>query len=64
MWDERSQDWFVAMNPKASVPVAKFGSVVLNESNTITAYIADKYGRNTGFYPATAEGVALVLLKC
>jgi glutathione S-transferase len=43
------------------LPLAKRSSApqVLNESNSILSYIADKWGRSKGLYPETAEQLAL-----
>mmetsp|Transcript_26838 Transcript_26838/g.72391 ORF Transcript_26838/g.72391 Transcript_26838/m.72391 type:complete len:112 (+) Transcript_26838:73-408(+) len=58
---------YMAMNPKGTVPTAVFhwpesegGTLVLNESNTITSYIAHRFDeRKRGLYPSSPEGLAL-----
>jgi glutathione S-transferase len=42
---------YLAMNPNGLVPTIVEDEFVLWESNTITRYLAAKYGKGTGFYP-------------
>mmetsp|Transcript_34275 Transcript_34275/g.73199 ORF Transcript_34275/g.73199 Transcript_34275/m.73199 type:complete len:226 (-) Transcript_34275:299-976(-) len=53
---------YLRRNPKGTVPTwtEELGrtQLVLNESNTIVAYIAQQYGQDTGLYPSTAGAVA------
>lgn len=50
---------FLALNPKALVPVVVDGDVVLTESNTIVRYLAAKHGR-TDLLPASPAARAQV----
>lgn len=52
------QKWYLELNPKKTVPTARFGDLVLNESNTIVAFIAQRYGHSEE-YPASPEQIAL-----
>ena len=52
-------DWYLALNPKGTVPTYKSKDIVLNESNTIVSYFASKFGREKGLYPASEKDVAL-----
>ena len=58
MFKERHLPWAMALNPKGTVPSFKDGPLVLNESNTIIAYIAQKYG-DPNLYPSSPEDLAL-----
>merc|ERR1712232_1094927 len=50
---------YQALNPKGTVPTLRDGPVVLNESNTIVAYLCQKYGKQAGLYPDSAPALAL-----
>jgi len=52
------QPWFLALNPKATLPTIKDGDLVLNESNTIVYYIATQYGKGKEICPTSPEVVA------
>jgi glutathione S-transferase len=58
LFKERNFPWALALNPKGTVPFFKDGDLVLNESNTILAYIAQKYG-GSPLYPSSPETLAL-----
>jgi glutathione S-transferase len=58
MFQERHLPWALALNPKGTVPSFKDGPLVLNESNTIISYIAQKYG-DSNLYPSSPEKLAL-----
>eukprot|EP00427_Karlodinium_veneficum_P016795 CAMPEP_0169149980 /NCGR_PEP_ID=MMETSP1015-20121227/49879_1 /TAXON_ID=342587 /ORGANISM="Karlodinium micrum, Strain CCMP2283" /LENGTH=263 /DNA_ID=CAMNT_0009218963 /DNA_START=34 /DNA_END=825 /DNA_ORIENTATION=- len=51
-------EWYLGLNPKKTVPTARFGDLVINESNSITAFIAQRYG-NSELYPSPPEKLAL-----
>ena len=53
----RNDAWALELNPKGTVPFVKDGPLVLNESNTIVSYIANKYGAGTGERPACLPGL-------
>lgn len=60
--DLAAQQWFMALNPKGTIPVLRDGPLVLNESNTIVAYLFQKYGQKLGnqMYPnMSAASLAL-----
>lgn len=59
MMAERFQPWYDALNPKNTVPTIKDGDVVVNESNTIVSYIANKYGKAKGLYPEDPAKLAM-----
>ncbi|GGF36900.1 glutathione S-transferase [Aliidongia dinghuensis] len=46
-----NEDWYGAMNPNRLVPTVRDGELILWESNTITRYLANRYGGET-LYPA------------
>ena len=43
--------------PRSTVPFIRDGDLVLNESNTIVSYLANKYNRD-GIYPESPEDLA------
>lgn len=45
--------WYRELNSKGTVPTLRDGPLVLNESNTIVAYLCQKYGKDAGLelYP-------------
>mmetsp|Transcript_3750 Transcript_3750/g.6384 ORF Transcript_3750/g.6384 Transcript_3750/m.6384 type:complete len:281 (+) Transcript_3750:15-857(+) len=49
------------VNPLGLVPAIRDQDVILADSNAICAYLAHKYGRDDGFYPADAAGVGKAL---
>ena len=55
----RNDEWALELNPKGTVPFVKDGDLVLNESNTIVSYIANKYGQDAGLYPQSESELAL-----
>jgi glutathione S-transferase len=58
----RNDAWALELNPKGTVPFVKDGPLVLNESNTIVSYIANKYGAGTGERPACLPGLPAACL--
>ena len=46
-----------ATHPRRTVPFIRDGELVLNESNTIVSYLANKYNRD-GIYPESPEDLA------
>ena len=59
VWDERKSDWYTSINPKQAVPAVKVGSLVLHESNTIVAFLATKFGQDSGLVPGSPEAAAV-----
>ncbi|KAL3893660.1 MAG: hypothetical protein SGPRY_014078, partial [Prymnesium sp.] len=59
----RADPAYLRLNPKATVPtyVERSGAseFVLNESNSIVAYLARRYGGRGSLYPASIERAAL-----
>jgi hypothetical protein len=60
----RNDAWALELNPKGTVPFVKDGPLVLNESNTIVSYIANKYGAGTGERPACLPACLLPACCC
>jgi glutathione S-transferase len=46
---------FLALNPNGHIPVLEDGDLVLWESLAINLYVATRYGRESGLWPAAAE---------
>jgi glutathione S-transferase len=55
----RNEPWALKLNPKGTVPFIRDGNLVLNESNTIVAYLCNKYGAGSSLYPATPGALAV-----
>ena len=60
----KRQGWYLAMQPKGTVPTwIENGRgrepLILTESNSIVAYIASEYGCEHGLYPAEPRDIAL-----
>lgn len=51
----RNDDWALALNPKGTVPFIRDGDLVLNESNTIVAHLANRYSAASGIYPVDVD---------
>jgi glutathione S-transferase len=47
---------YLALNPNARIPTLVDGELVLWESLAINLYLASRYGRTAGLWPATAAG--------
>jgi glutathione S-transferase len=54
----RSSD-YLALNPNGRVPTLVDGDLVLFESMAINLYLASRYGREAGLWPATVGGEGL-----
>jgi len=50
---------YLEMNPNGRVPTLVDGELVLFESMAINLYLASRYGREAGLWPATVEGEGL-----
>lgn len=58
--DLKSEPWYLALNPKGTVPTFRDGPLVLSESNTIVAYLCQRYGKEAALYPdASPASLAL-----
>ena len=44
MWSERKAPWYLALNPKGTVPTLRDGTLIVNESNAAVAYLLQRYG--------------------
>ena len=67
MWPERRSGWYLALNPKGTVPTLRDGALVINESNSAVAYLLQKYqggaaetgGQGQLLYPSDPAELAL-----
>jgi glutathione S-transferase len=50
---------YLALNPNARIPTLVDGELVLWESMAINLYLASRYGRTAGLWPATPAGEGL-----
>ena len=59
LWEERRSAWYLALNPKGTVPTLRHGALVVNESNSAVGYLLHKFG-DPSLYPAN-DPAALAL---